>query len=393
MKKFLFFLLFLIIPFTSAISTTLLQNYEPGETIIIEIQGNVLEPIQKSDVIFRRNHVAVAVDYDVKRILDKYYLYAQAPMNQNNYTLFINNIATTVNGQNQKINYNQSFQVIGNITDYSINPGFIISSQDFEIVLKSNKDTSQTINTDFPAESSIQIQPGTNTIKFSISQLQSGVHLAQFGKYTVPIQIIKNTEVNSNNSLEVFPKVIRENLEINKTKSYNISITNTGSSSLDKVYFTYNKDLFILDKELISLEPNSSINISIELKEKSNSILETIFIAKDSEILSNITFSIFFTNNQSEITNSSNQAYYCQELSGKFCSASEICSGESVQSLDGLCCLGQCNVEEESSSSWIIYTLILAALLVIIVVYLKYRKTKLPKPKGLPINSVLKKSI
>ena len=117
MRGILLLILALIIPLASSISTTMLPAYQPSDTMIIEIQGNILEPITPQDIVFKRAHVAIAVDYDVKRIGDKYYLYAQLPINPNNYTLFINDIDTTVNGQAQVIDYNQTFQVIGNTSE------------------------------------------------------------------------------------------------------------------------------------------------------------------------------------------------------------------------------------------------------------------------------------
>src|SRR3989344_4443489 len=128
MKLQLCILLFLLIPFSSAISTNMASTYQPGETMIIEIQGNILQPISLSNVVFKRAHVAIAVIYDVKRIGDKYYLYAQLPLQQNNYTLFINDIATTVSGIVTTTDFNQTFTVSGNIIDYSINPGFAIAT-------------------------------------------------------------------------------------------------------------------------------------------------------------------------------------------------------------------------------------------------------------------------
>lgn len=372
-------------PLVSSISTTMLPSYDGSETMIIEIQGNILEPLEMSDIVFRRAHVAIAVDYDIRRILDKYYLYAQVPSNPNNYTLYINNIATTVNGQNQRINFNQTFEVKNNLTDYSINPGFIVSNQDFSISIESNLDQQTTISSNFPEEMAITLNPGMNNINFNIAQKSSGFYLATIGKYQVPI-FITNTQISQEPiSLTVYPKIFRETLKINSPKTYNISIKNQGLQAIDQIYFAYDQSLFLISNQSISLQSNESINISVSLINLTRDISETIFVAKDSEILGNISFQIAFTQNDSQVTNSSNPEYYCSELGGKFCSASEICSS-SVQTLDGSCCVGTCSLQEESSSSsWILYLLIVLAIIVLAFVYLKYKKTKLPKPKDLTL--------
>ena len=231
MKLISLFLLALLIPFVSSVSTTMRSSYEPLETMIIEIQGNILQPIDRTDIVFKRSHVAVAVDYDVKRIADKYYLYAQVPSNPNNYTLFINNIATTVNGQITSVDYNQTFQVAGNISGYSINPGFISTNKDFTLIVNSNLDQPITINLNFPSESSFTLEPGINPILFRIDSVPSGLYLAAVGKYTVPVQItsFQSSTQSQTISAEISPNVIKQIVLANQSKTYEFKITNTGS--------------------------------------------------------------------------------------------------------------------------------------------------------------------
>lgn len=393
MKKFLILFFLVLIPLSSGISTTMLPAYQPGETMIIEIQGNILSPIDRSDIVFRRAHVAIAVDYDVKRVLDKYYLYAQVPLSSNNYTLYINDISTTLNGQNQIVDFNQTFEVSGNLTEYSINPGLIITDKDFSLTIKSNLDQQTTISSDFPEESTFTINPGNNELNFDVSSKSSGFYLATIGKYKVPIQIIKSQSTKSDFSISVFPKFVKEVLKLNSLKSYNFSIFNNGNDSIENLYFAYNQEIFSLDRESFSLAPNESINLSVTLKNSTQNFNEIISIALGSDMLANITFRISFTQNDSQVTNSSNPEYYCSELGGSFCSAVEVCSGQSIQALDGLCCVGSCNLEEKSSSKWVVYLLVALVLVVIIFIYLRYKKAKLPKPKNLAINSVLKRPI
>lgn len=394
MKKILFLFIILFLPLVSSLSTTMLPSYQRSETMIIEIQGNILENIERSDIVFKRAHVAIAVDYDIRRISDKYYLYAQVPSTSNNYTLFINNIATTVDGQTQLVNFNQTFEVTANLTDYSINPGFIVTNQDFSISIDSNLDSSQSINSNFPDERAITLNPGINNINFDISSKSSGFYLATIGKYQVPVFITNSQSSQEEISLTVYPKILRETLKINSPKSYEISIKNNGQEPVQGIYFVYDNTIFSLNNNSLSLQANETANISISLRNTNMDILETILISKGSETIENISFQIHFTQNDSQVTNSSNPEYYCSELGGKFCSALEVCSGQSVQTLDGSCCVGTCNVaEDESSSSWMFYIFIGLILVVLAFIFLRYKKTKLPSPRNLPISSVLKKSI
>src|SRR3989344_114891 len=244
----------------------------------------------------------------------------------------------------------------------------ILTNSDFFITIKSNLDQQTIINTNFPDEGAITLNPGTNTLKFSIIQMPKGIYSAVFGKYTIPINIIGQQINQSTDKLTVSPKLIRETLKQGKQKNYTFSIIN-------------------------EITPNGSANITISLKKLNKPIFENILIAKDNEVLENITFEISFTDNENITQNNSNTKYYCSELGGKFCSTLETCSGETVQSLDGSCCVGVCAIEESESSNWISYVLVLSILIVIIIIYMRYKKTKSIKSKNLAINSILKKRI
>ncbi len=382
MRWIFLLLLTVLIPLASSISTTMLPVYQPGETMIIELQGNILEPISPSDILFKRAHVAIAVDYDVKRVGNKYYLYAQMPLNKNNYTLFINNIATTVNGAPTTVKYNQTFTVSGNTSDYSISPGFIISNKDFILTINSNLDQPTTININFPEERAVTLQPGTNILQMKISSVSQGVSLATLGKYTVPIQITSSSANQSQEiQISISPSTIRQIILANQQKIYNFSIINTGAIDADNLYFSFNESIFDITPSIISLiQPNSSQQFNLSLKRKTGELLEKIFVARNNKFIANMTLDISFTNNKSETTNNSvNNQYYCSELNGKFCSAIETCSTQIVPSLDGSCCTGVCQTEEKSSNSWIVYTSVIILLIILFFIYRSYRKNKLPK--------------
>jgi len=99
MKKAIFFIIllsFFVIP-VSAISTDMKESYSLGETMIIEIFGDILEPIFPENVEFRRGHVKVPFDYDIKKLGDRYFLWAVTPESENNYTLVLKDVTTTFN--------------------------------------------------------------------------------------------------------------------------------------------------------------------------------------------------------------------------------------------------------------------------------------------------------
>src|SRR3989344_5536255 len=142
MKKSLVFAFILVLMMQGvyAISSDLREAYRPGETIIAELQGNFLSPIEKENVEFYRGHVLVPFEYDVMKLGEKYFLWAVAQENENNYTLKIKDISTTINGKPGKIDFEKNFSIVGGLIDYSIKPGVIFANSDFELVVFLNED-------------------------------------------------------------------------------------------------------------------------------------------------------------------------------------------------------------------------------------------------------------
>ena len=103
-----------------AISSDLHSSYEPRETATVKISGNILEPIDIKKLTLLRGHVEVPFVYDLKILNESYYLWFISPQTKNNYTLRIKDIATTVTGENQKLDFEQNFSVEGNMTKYNI---------------------------------------------------------------------------------------------------------------------------------------------------------------------------------------------------------------------------------------------------------------------------------
>ena len=362
--------------------------YQSGETMIIEIQGNILQPIQPSDVLFKRNNVQLAPQYDIKRIGEKYFLYAQIrqeQFSQNiNYTLYINNIDTTVNGAVGEVDFNQSFIVSGNNSEYSINPGFLISADDLRFTITLNTDIQQSINVDFPEEQSINLNPGQNQITLPVQSVSPGFRLLNIGKYQIPVMILSQPiEQNSSNvALRFFPPRIESTILFGQSMTYPFRIINEGDSTISQAYFEFDSSVFEISPQIIQpISKNQSAYFNLTIKNPSISLSSLITVksglfSKSMPVLINLTQNVSETKTPYLENNNSQAQYYCQELGGVFCAASEVCSIESVPSLDGSCCLGECVVEEESSYGWLGWVFLAIAVMVIAFVVMKYVKGK-----------------
>lgn len=294
---------------TSAISTEIKDSYPPKETIITEISGSVLEPIDSANVKLIRGHVLVPFDYEIKRLGERYYLWILAPEQRTNYTLSIKGIATYVSGNVQRIDYEKNFSVSGNLTDYYVKPGFILTEKDFEVRAQLNEDREKEIELEFIKEKSkYMLKPGENIIKFSISNLnKTGLFNLSIGRYRLPVYI-----------------------KSNKTETPVLNISNeTAGSNLTS---------------LIDVEP--------------------------------------VTKQEEEAINKERAKYHCYEFPGKICAASERCSGDTIVSLDGACCVkGECGSESTGGRSYAWVGYVIAALVIVagVVIYIKYKKIKAEK--------------
>tara|TARA_Y100000310_G_C20683057_1_gene817203 strand:+ start:1834 stop:3075 length:1242 start_codon:yes stop_codon:yes gene_type:complete len=387
MKKLSCLLLFFVflVSSVSAISTDMEETYNRGETIIVEILGNILQPIVKEDVIFLRGHVQVPIYYDVKRIGNRHYIYGIAPMEENNYTLKINNLLTTIEGVNNEIDFEQNFSITNTLIDYSINPGFAIFEKDFEFTMVLNEDLDKSISIDFPEEGEIILTPGENKLKISSITNETGFKIIQIGNYKIPIFILESStepEITFKN-LTIFPQSIESILLFGQTKVYPVRVKNHGTLEIDNLKLNYNFDIFEIDtSQLNTISPNETVEFNITLKTSDNSVFEIISFEIDEyyeELIINITYTEDANKTETPYLDNyaETQKYYCSELSGKSCSADEQCSTEVVQTIDVTsCCIGECNIPEEGGFAWIGILIGLVILVVLIIVGIRYKKSK-----------------
>ncbi len=177
----------------SALSTSMNETYLPGETMIIEVQGNILESIDMDEIIFKRGHITVPFDYGVEKLDDNYYIWAIAPTTEMNYTLLLKNVVTTIGGQIRQIDYMQNFSISGNLTDYAVKPGVIETDRDFEIEVMLYEDVDREIEVELFGNRNMTLEPGENTIKFSIRELnETGVYSIRVGRYILPAYLRLN---------------------------------------------------------------------------------------------------------------------------------------------------------------------------------------------------------
>lgn len=394
MKKigiFIVLLLLFVIPFTSAISTTLRDSYDKKETIIAEIKGNILSPINFGDIEFKRRNVGVPLDYGVENIEDKHFVWAVAPDNNGTYTLNVNNIETTVNGVNQIINYTQNFTVSENLTEYSVTPGVINTKKNFIVEITSYLDSDNVVHVNFPHENDITVKPGKNSFTFSIDSVKETLFAGiNIGKYDVPLYVpIENKNVFYRQSGIYFePTNIKRSIVVGDRPIYIVTIRNPENRSYQNVVFNYDKKLFyISDDKPFSIVSGGRRDFNLTFKNAINKEFSNqIEIDYDNRTVF-LPLEIAIADKSSDVNMNQSTVfqYFCSELAGTKCSIDQTCSGETKDGLDGACCLGTCQavvVQSSGSSTSQIIGYILAVAIFLIIGYLIYKFKKTKKEVG-----------
>ena len=195
----------MIVPFIEAIDITLSkQNYNPQETLQAEITGNFISLKSENILIYEENTPrSQPVISDLTKQGNIYYFYAILPSQQGNYSLKVEDSQYIESEETKTDTITKTFSIMQtNQSLLQINPGFILTSEDFSINLKS-LNSNQEITTNFNQESQniSLIEDVQNNLEFSVEGL-FGKQELKLGPYTIPIFIIEKTEPNLINDSE-----------------------------------------------------------------------------------------------------------------------------------------------------------------------------------------------
>lgn len=370
----------------SAVEFDMKSNFSQGETLMAKVSGNFLEPILKENIFFYRGHVRIPIEYDVGKISNEFYIYALlSEKKSNNYSLIIKNIKYMKGSQISEEELVKDFSITENISDFSINPGFIITKENFFIEVQNLQDYKITIQIktitenetseeddgglfgsfgngkeEETEENSVTLISGEiKKINFDIDDAEPTFKKIELSTgnftYTIPVYTYVETKSEKKEKgLSLEPSEFNISLPTNSNTTRIIYLYNTGQEALKNI------SLVISD----SLKPYVNISISEieELEEDSNIKIELYLFSEEEEkieghIKAQIENESLIT--YSEISLDFLQDYVpledevlitktCSEINGTICSKDEECSGEQVNAKDTVCCLGVCEEIKES---------------------------------------------
>ncbi len=394
------FLILISLTFVSAIETTLKSEYRTGETLIAGFSG--FTEIKLENILFYSGRAFTPLVYDLAKIQDRYYLYAQLPVEEKNLTLKILQAKFIEQGQEVSRDLEYNFLVKGNLTSFSVNPGFVITSKEFKVAIK-NYDKPTILSTSFLGnlQSYSLIIGEEKTLTFSIGENSSLGILkisAQDTGYSIPVEIFKNQTQN-----QFKPKYFKFtksfiNLTVLKDSPllYELYIMNTGDEAIQDVEISASTDSVKLSPTRVSLLPSGElvvINLTLTLDESKNVTIQATSENKTTEtflLIQVIESKEIFRQIVNDTPEIYQQTETCSGLNGRICLAEETCSLPEKLTLDGLCCLGYCQAASSGSLTWLYVVIIL--LVLALIGFFVFKKLKIKKQTSHDILKAQEKS-
>ncbi len=389
------------------------SSYQPREILQAEITGGLIDVNAKDFFIYEKGsqHSIPTIPYLLKKY-NKYYFYTILPNKEGNFSFVIKNLKYFDEGRIVTQDFSRDLIIEKkNESALSIEPGFILTSEDFSIKIKNiNERTpiiTKLISTDQIQNFSLENEE-EKIIKFYISEISEDTIL-EINNYKIPIFLIKkenqtgipnNDFPNNQINLMITPSKINASIIAEENYLFIFLLKNFEEKNLTNLKFSTNlsKDLNfeINPREINSLKINESvfINLSINIPQKFKEKIygEMILVFDDpfenlNNSLINLSIPIFFeiVENIAEVNlneTSVTDSLSCLEI-GEICNYDQKCNGEISRSLEGPCCIGKCIEDKPKSSSGklILFFLFLFILLGIFGFYL-YKKKKQKNKKS-----------
>lgn len=404
-------LLLLIFPIISAVEIELTKNsseFDQGETLIAKVSGNFLEQVTEDNIFFYRSHVRIPMVYEVSEINDDFYIYALLTgKSQGNYSIALENIRYLNGLEESEEDLVKNFTISKNVSDFSINPGFIINDSGFSIEFQNLQPSKITISIstskDLSSTSQVSLKSGEiKKIDFQLSNenpFSEEIGLkSEKTQYSIPVFITSNsTEINETNDDEIDagndsdpeegfrfePDIVRVSMATDSTSKRIIYILNTGDKDVEDITFFVPLDLrpYVKINAPDNLDQNSTERIEIEI-DSDNSEKSV-----DGEIVfdaGNVTgsFELFLTFIDDYVSPKGEEGEEvivttCAQLNGNICSATQECSGEVLYTKDGVCCTLTCGEVKKSSTGKVIgWALIALVALLLLWFFKKYKRVR-----------------
>ncbi|MBR9701661.1 hypothetical protein GOV13_01940 [Candidatus Pacearchaeota archaeon] len=390
--------LLLLLPLASAVEFDMKSNFSKGETLITKISGNFQKPPFKGTTKFYRGHVRVPIDPSILKINDEFYIYAQLPENEANYSLVIEDAKYYVGSLISEDDLVQNFSISNNLADFSVDPGVVITDKDFSLEVQNLQDSKLTIQI---LTSPLEIDEGNSETGFFASLLEeeSGETKVVQGDASVTLKsgeiekikfkledienpVLKTITLSSENTEYEIPVYVflNESSKKDKKRKFDfdmpeLEFTMSTNSNLTKIVYLINEGEDDLENITLSisesLEPYMTLlTTEIEdLKEDEQEKIELYFQSGDydldlvegqikakesyegeQDVYAYIGVSFDILESYTEEPG----AKTCLEVGGTICTHDQKCDSDEINAKDDKCCLTECQEIGSDTSGKII---------------------------------------
>lgn len=400
MKKLVIIFIFLLLfPLISSVEFEMKTEFNQGETLVTVVSGNFLDQITRDNIFFYKGHVRIPMIYEVGTIEGDFYIYAMLTgKEQGNYSIVIQNVRYMKGVEISEEDIVKNFTITENTTDFSLNPGFIIASEDFFLEVQNLQEERMTIQIDTPeafiSETSLELKSGElKRINFKLNEetlnLSSAFEEIKLSSentdYSVPVFVMSDiniTEEEKGVNFKFEPHIVDVSLATDSDSKRIVYILNTGASvenisiSVSPLLEPY---VTVLPQEINTFEENSTEKIEIFITSGTEEIIieGQIFAEAENFTSSLILILDFIKDFIPEEPEGDGIITTCAQIGGVICSAGERCAGETTPTKDGICCLAQCEEIKKSSTGKIIgWGIVILVILLLFWFFKKYKKVK-----------------
>ncbi len=402
MKKLILLFIFFIF-FTSLISAISIETdseFDKGETLLAKISGNFIDSIQTNNVVFYRGHVQIPLDFDVVKQGEDFYIYALLlNKEKGNYSFEISDVRYYKGTEIIDDTIIQNFSISNNLAEFSVNPGFITTKDNFEVKLQNLQEKKITVNIEtsnrISAEESVELKEGeSKSVDFILDMPMSEENIiftSENYSYEFKAFIIKSEEkIEKDYDIDFETKVVDISMATESDGKRVIYLKNTGKDEIEKVNLSISSilepyvTLSIYSIKDFKVNKSEKIEIFI-ISDIEEAVFEGEIIAyaqiENQTLKDSATIIIEFMKDfvpTEEYTEDTPSTDKCSDVGGEICSGNQECGGEIFYASDGVCCLGSCqDVETSSIKKWVGWTLIIVLVLGVYWFYKKkYKKAK-----------------
>jgi hypothetical protein len=412
MKKITIILIILLIfPLISSVEFEMKEEFDQGETLLAVISGNFLDQIVRDNIFFYREHVRIPVVYEVGKINDDFYIYAMLTgKEQGNYSVKIKEVRYNRGVEIVDEDIVKNFTITENTTDFSLNPGFIITSEDFFLEVQNLQEERITVQIDAPeafiSENSLELRSGEiKRISFKLNEevLNLGSAFEEIklssenADYSVPVFVMSSiniTEEEKRLNFKFEPHIVDVSIATDSDSKRIVYILNTGDT-VEDIFISVSPLLepyvTVSPQEINTLEKNSTEKIEIFITSGTEEIIiEGQIFARTENFTSSLILILDFIKDfiPEETEGEEVIITTCAQLGGIICEEGERCTGQTNPTKDGICCFAPAICEEipKSQTGKIIgWGVIILVILFLFWFFKKYKKVK-PKVDLLKIS-------